>query len=82
MINDLYTQQGEEITEKMLQQLGNAGVVIEGVNDDMVEEEAVASMDENPKQAVLGFDENPMEGVVLHDGVKETEVENNESGML
>lgn len=26
---------GEEITEKMLQQLGNAGVVIEGVNDDL-----------------------------------------------
>ena len=48
---------GEEITEKMLQQLGNAGVVIEGVNDDVVSELAVEA-----KEAVRVATKNELEG--------------------
>jgi hypothetical protein len=68
---------GVEIGDKGKQKLTEAGIIVPGVNDDMVEEEADDSVAEEPKQAVLGFDENPMDGVELHKGKKETEVENN-----
>ena len=76
---------GVEIGDKGKQKLTEAGIIVPGVNDDMVEEEAVSvekvsagSVDsvgkmEEPKQAVLGIDENPMDGVELHKGEKETE---------
>lgn len=45
---------GEEITEKMLQQLGNAGVVIEGVNDDLFGAEVKAEKEEKVPEQVFG----------------------------
>ena len=76
---------GVEIGDKGKQKLTEAGIIVPGVNDDMVEEEAVSvekvsvdsadSVDKmgEAKQAVLGLDENPMDGVELHKGEKETE---------
>jgi hypothetical protein len=68
---------GVEIGDKGKMKLTEAGIIVPGVNDDLVEEETVASVVEEPKQAVLGFEENPKEGIELHKGQKETEVENN-----
>ena len=68
---------GVEIGDKGKMKLTEAGIIVPGVNDDVVEEEAVDSVVEEPKQAVLGFEENPKEGIELHKGQKETEVENN-----
>lgn len=76
---------GVEIGDKGKQKLTEAGIIIPGVNDDMMEEEVVSvekvssdsvvSVDkmEEVKQAVLGFEENPMEVVELHKGKEETE---------
>lgn len=64
---------GVEIGDKGKQKLTEAGIIVPGVNDDLVGEEAADSVAEKPKQAVLGFDENPMEGIELHKGEKETE---------
>ena len=68
---------GVEIGDKGKQKLTEAGIIVPGVNDDLVGEEAAVSVAEEPKQAVWGFDENPMDGVELHKGEKETDVENN-----
>jgi hypothetical protein len=45
---------GEEITEKMLQQLGNAGVVIEGVNDDLSGAEVKVEKEEKAPEKAFG----------------------------
>ena len=76
---------GVEIGDKGKQKLTEAGIIIPGVNDDMMEEEVVSvekvssdsvvSVDkmEEVKQAVLGFEENPMEVVELHKGKEKAE---------
>lgn len=68
---------GEEITEKMLQQLNNAGVVIEGVNDDLfggefnIEKDGtrVATKDELDGKTMTVVEGGPMDGTLA--GIEE-----------
>lgn len=80
---------GVEIGDKGKMKLTEAGIIVPGVNDDLVEDEAVSKEVKAPEQVfggiktelnetfehveIAGIEENPKEGIELHKGAKETE---------